>query len=155
MLKAADLKGLPRIEGARVHILQSKWHATQTDCMTQKAYEVLKAAGAEDVVVHIMPGCLEFPYAAKELLSEDAGIDAIIAIGVIVRGDTRHFETVNDECARGLSDLSLEFRRPILNAILPVYEMQAAVERGSDDENNKGIEAALAAVEIIAWRKDL
>ena len=154
MLQSHDLSNLPRLTGKSVHILQSKWHDDLTGCMERKARQVLEASGITDVVTHVLPGCLEFPYAAKEIM-EVLKPDAVIAIGIILKGDTRHFETVNDECARGLVDLSLEYRVPMLNAILPVFDMGTARERASDDDKNKGLEAALAAVEILAWRETL
>ena len=62
---------------------------------------------------------------------------------------------ISNECMRGLGEVMHEFRRPIIVEVIPVFEMKHAVERASDDENNKGYEAAAAAIEMIAWRQSL
>ena len=80
-------------------------------------------------------------------------IDAIICFGVIVKGDTLHFEMISEESMRGLGQVMHEFRRPVVVEILPVFDIQQAIDRSSDDEFNKGIEAAVAALEMISWRR--
>ena len=108
-----------------------------------------------------MPGCLEIPLAARDLLAEETEhnanpkIDAIVCFGIIVKGDTLHFEMISEESMRGLGSVMHDFRRPILVEILPVFEMQQAIDRCSDDEFNKGIEAAVAAIEMVAWRRSI
>ena len=123
-----------------------------------------------------LPGCLELPLAARDLLAEDARnlgdlpdnkaenrgenkaenkIDAIVCFGIIVKGDTLHFEMISEESMRGLGSVMHDFRRPILVEILPVFEMQQAIDRSSNDEFNKGIEAAVAAIEMVAWRRSI
>ena len=117
---------------------------------------------------YILPGCLEIPLAARDLLAEDARnlgdlpdnkaenkIDAIVCFGIIVKGDTLHFEMISEESMRGLGSVMHDFRRPILVEILPVFEMQQAIDRSSNDEFNKGIEAAVAAIEMVAWRRSI
>ncbi|MBT5334387.1 MAG: hypothetical protein HOL49_10320, partial [Gammaproteobacteria bacterium] len=115
---------------------------------------------------------LEIPLAARDLLAEDARnlgdlpdnkaenkaenkIDAIVCFGIIVKGDTLHFEMISEESMRGLGSVMHDFRRPILVEILPVFEMQQAIDRSSNDEFNKGIEAAVAAIEMVAWRRSI
>ena len=90
-----------------------------------------------------------------DLLAEDTAreIDAVICFGVIVKGDTLHFEMISEESMRGLGQVMHEFRRPVLVEILPVFDIQQAIDRCSDDEFNKGIEAAVAAIEMIHWRR--
>jgi 6,7-dimethyl-8-ribityllumazine synthase len=146
---------VPKINGARVAILQSKWYPEFTDRMTRLCKEVLESAGAI-VETHRLPGCLELPVAAKILIEEAiTTLDAIVFIGVIVKGDTYHFEMIVDECGRGAGQLSLQHSIPILNAILPVTAMKQVEDRAGDNEFNKGIEAALAAAEFIAWRRNV
>ena len=83
----------------------------------------------------------------------DGSIDAIICFGVIVKGETAHFEMISNECMRGLGEVMHEFRRPVVVEVLPVYELEHAAARAADDEFNKGIEAAAAAIEMVAWRR--
>lgn len=123
--------------------------------MAQACDGVLRQAGYSDIQQHTLPGSLEIPLAARDLLAEDATqrIDAIICFGVIVKGDTLHFEMISQESMRGLGQVMHEFRRPVLVEILPVFDIQQAIDRCSDDEFNKGIEAAVAAIEMIHWRR--
>ncbi len=152
MQDALDIANLPKIDGARIVILRSKWYDELVTSLTDKCLDVLGNTGA-DVEVHTLPGCLELPFAANDLIRGRGNIDAVICLGIVLKGDTRHFDMIVDECVRGLGDVSRETRVPIINEVIPVYEMEHAESRAGDDEFNKGIEAAAAAVEIIHWRR--
>ena len=92
-----DLNNLPAIANpGRIAILKSKWYPELTDEMANVAEKVLRENGYRLVEVHTLPGSLELPLAASDLLSSDVGgeIDAIICFGVIVKGDTLHFEMI-------------------------------------------------------------
>jgi 6,7-dimethyl-8-ribityllumazine synthase len=146
---------LPAIEGARVAILQSKWYGEETGRMARIASELLEDAGAT-VELHVLPGSLELPIAARTLATLRPGVyDAMIALGAVLKGDTLHFELVAEGCATGLAQISLEHGIPILNEVLPCYTKEQLTARTSEDDHNKGIEAAQAAAEIIAWRRSL
>ncbi len=139
----------------RIEILKSKWYPEYVESMAEMCRQVLTDYGYTDVREHTLPGSLEMPLAARDLLAEDndGAIDAIICFGVIVKGDTLHFEMISNECMRGLGEVMHAFRRPIVVEVLPVFEIQHAAERSADDEFNKGIEAAAAAIEMVAWRR--
>jgi 6,7-dimethyl-8-ribityllumazine synthase len=144
---------LPKIPGARIAILQSKWYREYTDLMTRKCLAVLAQAGCDTVDVHILPGSVEMPLAARRLARKTT-YDAIICLSIIMKGDTFHFEMITTETMRGLGQVMLEDDVPVIVEILPVTSMEQVVARCSDDDNNKGIEAALAAIEIITWQKN-
>lgn len=153
-----DLSGLPAIDSpGRIVILKSKWYPEYVESMATLCEEVLRTHGYRDVVQHVLPGSLELPLAARDLLTLDVDkrIDAVICFGVIVKGDTLHFEMISNECMRGLSDVGHEFRRPIVVEVLPVFDIQHAADRAGQDEYNKGIEAAVAAIEMVAWRRSV
>ena len=156
MKTALDTSALPVIaQHGRICILQSKWHFTLVQSMTEACTRVLAQAGYAEIDIHTLPGSLEIPLAARDLLAEDSigQIDAVICFGVIVKGDTLHFEMISQESMRGLGAVMHEFRRPVIVEILPVFTEQQAIDRASDDEFNKGIEAAVAAIEMVAWRR--
>ena len=156
MRTALDTSGLPAItKPGRICILQSKWHFNLVQSMTEACTRVLAQAGYTKIDVHTLPGSLEVPLAARDLLAEDSAghIDAVICFGVIIKGDTLHFEMISQESMRGLGAVMHEFRRPVIVEILPVFTEQQAIDRASDDEFNKGIEAAVAALEMVAWRR--
>ena len=156
MQQALDVSALPRVDGARVAVLRSKWYADMIERMQVRCAGVLAGAGVARVDTHVLPGCLEMPFAAAELLrGGDHGIDAIVCLGIVLKGDTMHFEMIVDECARGLGQVARDSGVPILNEVIPVTDISQAQSRTADDEFNKGIEAAAAAVEMIDWKRRL
>jgi 6,7-dimethyl-8-ribityllumazine synthase len=157
-----DISSLPKInKPGRICILKSKWHIQHVQSMAKACRKVLEDAGYIHIDEYTLPGCLEIPLAARDLLAQEAlsndsvGIDAIVCFGIIVKGDTLHFEMISEESMRGLGCVMHDFRCPILVEILPVFEMQQAIDRSSADEFNKGIEAAVAAIEIVSWRRSI
>ena len=158
MKTVVDLSSMPVIDSpGRIEILKSKWYPEYVESMAEMCRQVLMDYGYTDINEHTLPGSLEMPLAARDLLAEDAerAIDAIICFGVIVKGDTLHFEMISNECMRGLGEVMHAFRRPIVVEVLPVFEIQHAADRSGDDEFNKGIEAAAAAIEMVAWRRSV
>ena len=156
MQQAIDIAALPTLEGgATIVILRSKWYADIVGSLHAKCVEVLQAKGVDDIETHTLPGSLEFAFAANEVVETNPGVDAIVCLGVVLKGDTYHFEMIIDECVRGLGEVSRRARVPIVNEVLPVTELAHAEARAADDGLNKGIEAAAAAIEIIHWRRRL
>ncbi len=145
-------KNLPKIEGAMVAILQAKWHREQTDLMVEKCQEILTSVGALSEV-HILPGSLELPLAADRL-AKSKKYDAMVCFGVIMKGETFHFELILNMIEQGFVRVMHDNDLPILVEVLPVTSMEQVVARTGDNDNNKGIEAALAAIEIIKWRRE-
>lgn len=155
---AVDLSNLPVIDDpGKIAILKSKWYPELNTRLADTCARVLNDHGYANVEVHTLPGSLELPLAAADLLANDAGeqIDAIVCFGIIVKGETLHFEMITNECMRGLGEVMRQYRRPIIVEILPVLEMAHAEARAGEDEFNKGYEAAAAAIEMIAWRRKL
>jgi 6,7-dimethyl-8-ribityllumazine synthase len=127
----------------RVGVAVATWNRSVTDRLLEGAVTRLEALGAQVTVIRV-PGALELPIAALGLA--DAGCDAVVAIGTIVRGDTDHYEIVVRESTAGIARVSLDTGIPVANAILAVNEFAHAVERAADGPSNKGFEAAEAAV---------
>lgn len=151
-----DLSHLPAISApGRIAILQSKWYPEIVGSMASVCARVLGEAGYRRIETHTLPGSLELPLAAADLLATDtaADLDAVICFGVIVKGETLHFEMITHECMRGLGAASLQYRRPVVVEVLPVLDIEHARARAGDDEFNKGYEAAAAAIEMIHWRR--
>lgn len=153
MKQAQKRTDLPLIKGARIAIIQSKWYREHTDVMVRYCREVLAEAQAAEPAVHVISGCLELPLAARRVIQRDHEIEAVIAFGIIVKGETFHFEMITSECMRGLGTVMMEEDVPILVEVLPVTDIAQARARCAEDEFNKGIEAAVAAVETIDWRR--
>jgi len=150
---ASSTDSLARIDGARVAIIQGAWHRDLSDVMVRRCSEVLVAQGAADIAVHVLPGSLELPLAAQRLARRDRSLEAIIAFGIIVKGDTDHYEVVRDLSIGGLGEVMLREDVPVIIEVLPVLHIDQARARCADNEFNKGIEAAGAAIGCIDWRR--
>ena len=158
MKTTVDLSSLPAIDQpGRIAILKSKWYPDLVGSLAATCVRTLEEYGYSHIEEHTLPGSLEIPLAARDLLSLDVNneIDAVICFGVIVKGATYHFEMISNEAMRGLGEVMHEFRRPVVVEILPVFDIKDAEERCADDEFNKGYEAAAAAIEMVAWRRSI
>ena len=142
----ADLRADSR---CKIAVLASRWNPSITDTLVMGARACLKQHGLADEQVDVVrvPGAWEIPIAANTLASTKK-YNAIIALGCVVRGDTRHYEHVADECARGLMAVALKFNIPVCNGVLAVEEYAHALARAGGSAGNKGEEVALAALEM-------
>ena len=140
----------PRIDGACVAIIQGAWHSEMSDVLVKHCSDILITHGAR-VEVHVLPGCMELPLAAQKLALSKERPDAIVAFGIIIKGDTDHYETVRDFSIAGLGRVMLDQQIPIINEILPVHAIEQAQKRCADNEFNKGIEAAHACLDMLSW----
>ena len=143
-----ELRPLPN---ARYAILASRWNPRVTDALLDGARAAMLAHGVGEDALDIVrvPGALELPLAAQAL-ARGGRHAALVALGCVVRGETRHYEHVADECARGLMQVSLEHALPVANGVLAVERHADAEARAGGVHGNKGEEAALAALEMAA-----
>jgi 6,7-dimethyl-8-ribityllumazine synthase len=130
--------------GLHIGIAAALWNQSITDRLVEGATKRLEALAAARVTVLRVPGALELPLAAQQLVRR--GCDAVVAIGTVVKGETDHYEIVVRESARGISRVALETGVPVTNAILAVHDYDLALERAGVGEANKGVEAVNAAV---------
>ncbi len=128
-------------------IVHSRYNAEIVQALVKAARDTLKAQGVgeRDIRVTEVPGAWELPLAAA-YVADDEDVVAVIALGCVVRGETRHFEHVADECARGLMTVQLESGIPVANGVLAVEQYEHARERAGGKHGNKGEECALAAI---------
>lgn len=140
--------------GARYAVIASRWNAPIVDALVAGARRAFVAHGVLDAAVDVwrVPGAWELPALAARLAAQGR-YAAIVALGCVVRGDTRHFEQVADGCAEGLMRVAVEMRLPVLNGVLAVEREADARARAGGARGNKGEEAALAAIAMAAlWR---
>ena len=142
-------RGKTNAEGFRFAIVASRWNDFLTSKLIDGAVDALNAAGAADgdVEVFIVPGAFELPLAARK--AADTGrFDAVIAIGVVIRGETPHFDYVAGEAAKGVSTVSLQTGVPVMFGVVTTDTVEQAINRSGLKAGNKGYEAAMAAVEV-------
>ena len=135
---------------ARFVIIASRWNARITDVLVAGARQSLAGNGVADDAVDVIrvPGAWEIPLAAARIAASGQ-YAAILALGCVIRGDTRHYEHVADRCAEGLMRAQLDFGVPVLNGVLAVERAEDAEARAGGSHGNKGEEAALAALEMV------
>ncbi len=140
--------------GLRVSIVAGRWHEAITDGLIAGARRVLEAAGAEIGLVRVA-GSFELPLVAKAVL--EAGADAVVALGVIVRGGTPHFEFVSDAATSGLTRVALDTGKPIGFGLLTLDDEQQGLDRAGlpHSKEDKGAEAAAAALETASTLRAL
>ncbi len=137
-------------------IVAARFNADIVDVLVEGAREALLENGVAESAIRVLkvPGAFEIPLAAQKA-AKSGDFDGIVALGAIVRGGTPHFDYVSAESIAGLNRVSLDFDMPIGNGILTVDDMGQAVDRAGGTEGNKGAEAALAAVEMVALLREL
>jgi 6,7-dimethyl-8-ribityllumazine synthase len=131
--------------GLKVTIVAGRWHEQITDGLLAGAYRALEAAGVDITEVRV-PGSFELPVASKAAL--DAGADAVVALGVIIRGGTPHFEYVSAAATDGLTRVALDTGKPVGFGVLTLDDEQQGLDRAGleGSKEDKGAEAAEAAV---------
>jgi 6,7-dimethyl-8-ribityllumazine synthase len=134
-----------RADGLRVGIVATDWHADIVDVLLDRALTTARTAGAEPTVVRVA-GTLELPVVAQELARTH---DAVVALGVVVRGGTPHFEYVCDSVTAGLTRVGLDERIPVGNGVLTTNTVEQAWERSgrAGSSEDKGAEACTAALQ--------
>lgn len=138
-------------EGAhlRVAVIASRFNEAIVERLVEGAIECLSSHGVPDEYVSVVwvPGAFELPVTAKRVAAS-GGVDAIVCVGAVVRGDTPHFDYVAGEAARGITNAALETGVPITLGVLTTDNLEQAEERAGGAVGNKGFESALAAIEM-------
>jgi 6,7-dimethyl-8-ribityllumazine synthase len=134
---------------ARFAIVASRWNPRIVDALVEGARRTFVAHGVAEAALDVIrvPGAWEIPQVAARLAG-DGRYAAIVALGCVVRGDTRHYEHVADQCAAGLMRVALDHGVPVLNGVLAVERFDDAQARAGGVRGNKGEEVALAALEM-------
>ena len=143
-------------QGARFAIIASRWNPRITDALVAAARDTFIGNGVDETAVDVIrvPGAWELPVAARELAMAGRH-SAIVALGCVVRGDTRHYEQVADGTSDGLMRVALDTGVPVANGVLAVERFEDASARAGGSHGNKGEEAALVAIEMADLRRKL
>ena len=146
-----------KIPSARVAIISAMWHPQSVNAMVDRAVQELLAVDVkpENIQTHTLPGSLELPFAARCLFESDEQLDAVIAFGVVLKGDTTHDDSVLQNVVEGFSRVSDRFHKPIINEVIGVATLDDALMRADDSSNNKGVEAVFALTELLHWKQSL
>ncbi len=151
-----EIRAAANVAGLRFALVVSRFNSFITDRLLAGAVDALEASGAdaENIVVVHVPGSFEIPLTAKKLAA-GGRVDAVIAIGCILRGETAHFDYVASEVARGVQLAQLDTGIPVIFCVLTCDTLEQAIDRAGLKSGNKGHDAGLAAIEMANLSKQL
>lgn len=159
---ASEQKNLSVFEGTEIPnasemkfgIVWAEWNHGITSALTQGAYDTLVKHGAhkENIIVKTVPGAFELTLGAQYLV-EYTNVDAVICIGCVIQGDTKHFDFICDSVAKGITDLNIKYNMPFIFGVLTPNTQEQAEDRAGGKHGNKGDEAAVTAIKMLGLRK--
>ena len=159
--KPVAVEGDLSAEGMRFAIVVARWNAVITDRLLDGALDALLRSGASRRHIQMVrvPGAWEIPAAARMIAEQPAGsekaVDAVIALGCLLRGETAHYEAIYNEVARGIGQSQQETGVPHAFGVLTCETLEQALNRAGIKAGNKGFEAAVAAIEMVSIRRKL
>ena len=141
---------LPSAADMRFGIVVAEWNREVTEALLEGAVRTLRAAGCPDLNIQIkyVPGTFELALGAQ-FFAEYTDVDAVIALGCVIQGDTRHFDFICQGVTQGITQLQIQWNMPIAFGVLTVNDMQQALDRCGGRHGNKGDEAAATAVNMV------
>ena len=145
-------KNMVSIKSKKIGFVVSEWNDQVTDSLLSAAYEVLLESGAKakNISVHYVPGSFELTLGAQYLASAKE-IDAVICLGCVIQGETRHFDFICDAVANGITNVGLKFNKPVVFGVLTTNTLQQALDRAGGKHGNKGEEAAITAIKMLSF----
>ena len=149
-LSQYDINTVPTAVNMRFGIVVSEWNPEVTLALAAGAVETLKMHGAtdENILLKYVPGSFELPLGAQ-FLAEYGNVDAVILIGCVIQGETRHFDYICEGVTQGTKDLNLKYNKPFIFGVLTTGNQQQAIDRAGGKHGNKGDEAAVTAIKMV------
>lgn len=155
-LSAHDPTKIPSGKDKRFGIVVSEWNEKITNALLQACVDTLveNAGSEEEIDLLYVPGSFELPLGAKKLLdggiAEEKPYDAVIILGAVITGETKHDEYICNAVSHGVMDLNLTFNTPVIFGLLTPRNMEQALDRAGGKRGNKGVEAAVTALKMAA-----
>jgi 6,7-dimethyl-8-ribityllumazine synthase len=155
-LSEYDKSQMPEAKNFRFGLVVAEWNDNITEGLFKGAFDTLKENGVinENIVRWDVPGSFELIYACKKMQQSYDMLDAIIAIGSVIEGETKHFDFVCQGVSQGIKDLNVQNDIPVIFCVLTDQNMQQAIDRSGGKHGNKGSEAAVAAIKMAQLRID-
>ncbi len=153
-LSVYDKTAIPNAKQFRFGIVVSEWNEEITKGLLSGTKSTLIEHGVlpENILCWDVPGSFELIYGAKKMLNQN--LDAVIAIGSVIKGETQHFDFVCEAVSQGIKDLNVQSETPVIFCVLTDNNMQQAIDRSGGRHGNKGVEAAVAAIKMAQLRKN-
>lgn len=155
-LSVYDKTTIPNAKNFRFGIVVSEWNPNITEGLFQGAFDAILDCGGikENIVRWNVPGSFELIYGCKKMQKSYEMLDAVIAIGSVIQGETKHFDFVCEATSQGIKDLNIQSDIPVVFCVLTDNTLQQAIDRSGGIHGNKGTEAAIAAIKMAQLRKD-
>ncbi|MEP2937186.1 MAG: 6,7-dimethyl-8-ribityllumazine synthase [Gilvibacter sp.] len=155
-LSSYDKNKIPNAKNMRFGIVVSEWNDSITENLFQGAFDTLKDCGAinDNIVRWNVPGSFELIYGCKRMAESYDMLDAIIAVGSVIQGETKHFDFVCEAVSQGIKDLNVLGKIPVIFCVLTDNNIQQSIDRSGGAHGNKGTEAAIAAIQMAQLRLD-
>ena len=156
-LSQYDLDKVPDASSMRIGIVVSEWNAQITTGLLEGAKSTLIKHGLKEdhLAIHFVPGSFELPLAAQFLLESSSDFDAVICLGCVIQGETRHFDFVCEGLTQGIKDVSLKYNTPVIFGVLTDNTLQQSIDRSGGKHGNKGDEAAVTAIKMVDLQRKL
>ncbi|WP_319502916.1 6,7-dimethyl-8-ribityllumazine synthase [uncultured Draconibacterium sp.] len=153
-LSAYDINSVPSAENMRFGVVVAEWNWEITSALANGAVDTLKKHGAteENISVKYVPGTFELPLGGQYFAELD-NVDAVILLGCVIQGDTRHFDYICEGVTQGTKDLNLKYNKPFIFGVLTTNNEQQALDRAGGKLGNKGDEAAITAIKMVALQQ--
>ncbi len=153
-LSVYDKATIPNAKNFRFGIVVSEWNPKITEGLMQGAFDTFVENGVskDDIIVWDVPGTFELPFGCKKM-RDSQEVDAIIAIGSVIQGQTKHFDFVCNGTTQGVMDLNMNGNVPVIFCVLTDNTLQQAIDRSGGIHGNKGVEAAVAAIKMATLSK--
>lgn len=151
-----DVTTVPNGTAMHIGIVVAEWNEKITKGLLTGAYQTLikHQVKEENILINYVPGSFELPLAAQSML-EAKNLDAVICLGSVIQGETKHFDFVCEATALGIKDVALKYNKPVIFGVLTDNTMQQAIDRSGGKYGNKGDEAAITAIKMVAFQKAL
>ena len=147
---------IPNGADFKIGIVVSEWNDTITLNLLKGAKEALIENGVKEknIIVRFVPGTFELPLGCQ-FMCEASDVDGIVAIGVVIQGETKHFDFVCDAATRGIMDVNLKYNTPVAFCVLTDNTMQQSIDRSGGKHGNKGIECAISCLKMVHYKNTI
>lgn len=155
-LSEYDLAAVPSASEMKFGIVVAEWNYEITGTLAQGAVDTLIKHGAttENIILKHVPGSFELTLGAQ-YFAEFTKVDAVIILGCVIQGETRHFDFICESVTQGITNLNIKYNKPFIFGLLTTDNQQQALDRAGGKLGNKGDEAAVTAIKMLALRNEL
>lgn len=147
----------PKASQYKIGIVVSEWNPQVTEALKEGALAFLLEHGVQktNIGIHYVPGSFELPLGAAMMFDGDEDLDGVICLGCVIQGETRHFDFISQAVADGTMRVGLDYGAPVIFGVLTCNTVEQALDRSGGKHGNKGVEAAVTVLKMIALQRKL